>query len=66
MKKMVKISQGTGYYALGRYPWGGEFRRILEDYEGEAEIFEGGKITVLLPGNIRAGFRLEDVEAIGE
>lgn len=29
----IKVTQGRGYWALSRYPWGGEFHRFIADAE---------------------------------
>lgn len=71
MKYTIKANKGTGYWDLTHYPWGGSFRRLTEDYEGDIEdVFDQyndlspRKIAVRLPGNIRAGLTVSGRDVI--
>jgi len=59
----VKIAKETGYWALNLCPWGGDFRRLDEDFEGEIYmIYEQKdgcpiKFSVKLEDGTIAGFQ---------
>jgi hypothetical protein len=64
--KMVTIPAGEGYWALGRYPWGGDFRRLSGDLTSmivEAyDYYSDGtlrRFAVMLPDRSKAGFTFE-------
>jgi hypothetical protein len=64
--KMVTIPAGEGYWALGRYPWGGDFRRLSSDLTSmivEAyDYYSDGtlrRFAVMLPDRSKAGFTFE-------
>jgi len=65
IKNEVIIPKGTGYWALGLYPWGGDFHRLDKDYKGKITKVisrynngEPSKIIVTLPDGSQAGFEL--------